>query len=597
MLPGDMLTSARQALKKSYLRIAALYVFFGFLWILFSDALLAFFLGSDALQFSLISAGKGIFFVLATGAMLYWLVRREYKREQTAAERLQDSEEAYRYLFLHNPRPMWIDDMQTMRFVEVNDAALMKYGYTREEFLSMSLLDIRPEEDHERLRESMRAARPVYDQSSNWRHKLKDGRLIDVEIDSYQMEWMGRPSALVIAHDVTERNATQQALIESELRLNRILDNMQEAVWVADIERQRIVYANPVARDLMGLSDLANEDALTVLDRALHPEDREQVFQATVEMITVRTPNTVQTFRVIGPDGEVHWVRQSLNLIEEGGTLLLEGIASDISDRVQAEQEHEERERLRALLDKEAEIRAQRQRFLSMVSHEFRTPITVISSSLEMIQRYGERMEPAQHAKHLERALSNVRRTNDLLTDMLMLSRTEAVAINKEFQVLDAEAICAETVHEMRVGLAENLTLIYEPGVRPAMVMSDVKILRQIVTNLLGNAIKYSPEGGTVTLRLSLESDYLCICVQDQGIGIPQEAIPTLFEPFTRAENARQISGTGLGLAIVKMCVDQHGGRIAVESEEGRGTTFRVYLPIAQAASESAETALSGGSR
>lgn len=596
-MSGDRLTFVRRALQKSYWRIAALYVFFGFMWILFSDALLALILGGDAARFSIISAGKGIFFVLATGAMLFWLVRREYKREQTAADRLQDSEEAYRYLFLHNPRPMWIYDRETLRFVEVNDAALAKYGYTREEFLAMDLYAIRPEEDHERLRQNLQMSRPVYEHSSNWRHKLKNGRVIDVEVDSHILEWQGRPSVLVIAHDVTERNDTQRALVENELRLNRILDNMQEAVWVADVERLRVVYANPVARELMGLSDLANGDALTVLDRALHPEDREQVLQATVEMIAARTPNTVQTFRAVGLDGEVHWVRQSLNLIEEGGALLLEGIASDISDRVQAEEEHEERERLRALLDKEAEIRAQRQRFLSMVSHEFRTPITVISSSLEMIQRYGERMEPAQHAKHLERALSNVRRTNDLLTDMLLLSRTEAVAINKEFQVLDAEAICAEAAHEMRLGLADNLTLVYEPGVRPAMVMSDAKILRQIVTNLLGNAIKYSPEGGTVTLRLSLESDHLCICVQDQGIGIPHEAIPTLFEPFTRAENARQISGTGLGLAIVKVGVDQHGGRIAVDSEEGQGAIFRVYLPIAQIASESAETALSDGSR
>lgn len=587
----------RQALQKSYLRISMLYVFFGFMWILLSDGLLALFLSGDAARFSLISASKGIFFVLATGSILFWLVRREDQRQQAAARYIQRSEEAYRYLFLHNPRPMWVYDLETLNFVEVNDATLAKYGYTREEFLAMDLYAIRPQEDHERLRQNLRMPRAVYEHSSNWRHKLKDGRIIDVEVDSHILEWQGRPSVLVIAHDVTERSAAQQALIESELRLNRILDNMQEAVWVADIERQRVVYANPFARMLMGLDNLANGDTFVVLDRALHPEDRDQVLQATVEMIATRTANTVQTFRVVGLDGAVHWVRQSLNLIEEGGALLLEGIATDISDRVQAEQEHEERERLRALLDKEAEVRTQRQRFLSMVSHEFRTPITVISSSLEMIQRYGERMDPAQRAKHLERALSNVRRTNDLLADMLMLSRAEAVAINKEFQMLDAEAICAETVHEMRVGLAENLTLIYEPGVRPALVTSDAKVLRQIVTNLLGNAIKYSPEGGTVTLRLSLESDHLCICVQDQGIGIPQEAIPTLFEPFTRAENARQISGTGLGLAIVKMGVDQHGGRITVESREGEGSTFRVYLPIAQAASESAETALSGGSR
>lgn len=221
----------RRALQKSYLRIAALYVFFGFMWILFSDALLAFFLGSDVLQYSLISIGKGIFFVLATGSMLYWLVRREYKRQQAAALHIQRSEAAYRYLFMHNPRPMWIYDLGTLRFVEVNDAALLKYGYMRDEFLAMDLYAIRPQEDHERLRQNLQMPRSLHEHSSSWRHKLKDGRIIDVEVDSYQLGWRGRPSILVITHDVTERNATQQALVESELRLNRILDNMQEAVW------------------------------------------------------------------------------------------------------------------------------------------------------------------------------------------------------------------------------------------------------------------------------------------------------------------------------------------------------------------------------
>lgn len=152
MSADKLLSLLRQALKKSYLRISVLYVLSAFVWISISDPLLGVIVGDNTQLLVILSTGKGYFYVGATALALWYLMRREYKREQAAAERLQRSEEAYRYLFLHNPRPMWIYDLETLRFVEVNAAALLKYGYTRDEFLAMDLYAIRPEEDHERLR-------------------------------------------------------------------------------------------------------------------------------------------------------------------------------------------------------------------------------------------------------------------------------------------------------------------------------------------------------------------------------------------------------------------------------------------------------------
>jgi len=175
--------------------------------------------------------------------------------QRLQAEDLQRQNEArFRLLFAGNPLPMWVYDLETLHFLEVNDAAVARYGYTRDEFLKLRLTDIRPAEDLRALADNLAHARPVLEESGPWRHLLKDGRIINVEITSHLMEWGGRRAALVVAQDITVRKRAEEALQESQTRLAAIFDSVQTGIFVIDPGVHRIVDANPVALQLVGAS-------------------------------------------------------------------------------------------------------------------------------------------------------------------------------------------------------------------------------------------------------------------------------------------------------------------------------------------------------
>jgi PAS domain S-box-containing protein len=179
-------------------------------------------------------------------------VARDVTERKRAEELQRESQERFRLLFAGNPLPMWVYDLETLRFLEVNDAAVDHYGYSRDEFLKLRLTDIRPPEDVPALEENLAQARPDLEASGPWRHQLKDGRIISVEITSHLMEWGGRHAALVVAQDITVRKRAEEALRESQARLEAIFDSVQTGIFVIDPEMHRIVDANPVALDLVG---------------------------------------------------------------------------------------------------------------------------------------------------------------------------------------------------------------------------------------------------------------------------------------------------------------------------------------------------------
>ena len=167
-------------------------------------------------------------------------------------ESLRESEERFRLLFYSNPQPMWVYDVQSLRFLEVNDAAVAHYGFSREEFLQMRICDIRPETDRRRLLDDVARSRDRLSHSGVWRHQLKDGRVIDVEITSHTLAFKGRHAALVLAHDMTKRKRAEEALRESEERLARVFETVAEGITVHDLDG-RIRFANPAAERLLGL--------------------------------------------------------------------------------------------------------------------------------------------------------------------------------------------------------------------------------------------------------------------------------------------------------------------------------------------------------
>ena len=236
-------------------------------------------------------------------------------------------------------------------------------------------------------------------------------------------------------------------------------------------------------------------------------------------------------------------------------------------------------EELAALLDQEKELNRLKSRFVSMVSHEFKTPLTTISLSNNLLKRYGERMSPEQKLEELQVIERTVEHMSELLENVLMVSRQEAGKIVFRPETVNVQQVCQKLVERFQAMSEETHTITFSLAGDRIQAIVDPKLLDHILSNLLSNAIKYSPAGGTVFFEFTGDKDEFVFQIRDEGIGISEADQQHLFESFHRGDNVGNIKGTGLGLSIVKQFVELHGGTISAESELNQGTTFTVVLP------------------
>jgi len=237
-----------------------------------------------------------------------------------------------------------------------------------------------------------------------------------------------------------------------------------------------------------------------------------------------------------------------------------------------------EQEILKAL-EKERELNALKSRFVTMASHEFRTPLSTILSSASLIAKYNTVEDGENRQRHIGRIKSAVNNLTTILNDFLSISRLEEGKIVSNPIPFDVEELTGEVVEEMSALVKDGQTIQCEHKGCPSVVL-DKNLTRNILINLISNAIKYSKEGKAIDVRTNLENSHLEIQVQDQGIGIPEAEQTHLFTRFFRAQNASNIQGTGLGLTIVKRYVELMQGTISFESQENKGTLFKIKIPV-----------------
>jgi signal transduction histidine kinase len=234
--------------------------------------------------------------------------------------------------------------------------------------------------------------------------------------------------------------------------------------------------------------------------------------------------------------------------------------------------------------DREVELANLKTQFVSMTSHEFRTPLSVILSSSELIEAYGERWNAEKRNQHLVRIQDAAKAMSRMLDGVLLIGRAQAGMLKLNPAPLALGDLASGVIDEVRsmVGRERKLDFVDESA--KDQVWMDEKLLRHILTNLLSNAFKYSPDESTVRFSVRHDGKQAVFEVRDEGIGIPEDERGQLFEAFHRMSNATTIPGTGLGLAVVKNSVDVHGGTIEVESEVGKGTRFIVRVPYIEEA-------------
>jgi signal transduction histidine kinase len=270
--------------------------------------------------------------------------------------------------------------------------------------------------------------------------------------------------------------------------------------------------------------------------------------------------------------GEVRHLQSSLFPIHSGGRRLLGGIVRDVTDQKRTE------EALQAAVRRERELNELKSRFVSMVSHEFRTPLATIMTLSSLLLGYRAQLTEEQQLDRLTRIQTQVHRLTTLLDDILAVGKAEAMRANFSPAPLDLDAFCREIIAgaEAAFDNASRIVFTWQATCQPVV---DQELLQPILMNLLSNALKYSPPASQINLAVACEPETVKFEISDEGIGIADEDQARLFETFQRGRNVGAVPGTGLGLVIVKQAVEAHRGQIEVESQLGQGTRVTVTLP------------------
>ncbi len=483
-------------------------------------------------------------------------------------EALKESEENYRNLFESVVDVIAVLDQKTGKILEINQAAEQLYGYTREELLTMSALDLSCEPDSTyRMLNLDNAYIPL-------RYNLKkDGTSVPVEIKTSQITIRGEKAVLSVIRDITARLKAEESLRESEARYRFLAENVSDIIARHDMDYS-ILYASPSVLPILGYTP---DEAMNLSSMDfVHPDDLSVLIRNVEELIKSGETKTF-SYRLKRKDGTYVWIESTARVIKDqktGETLEIIDVARDIDERMKAEEE------MKNALGKEKELIDLKSRFISMTSHEFGTPLCAILSTLELLENYGHKVTEEKKTHYLRQISTCARHMVNLLQDIILLGKFDVGKVKSHPVTVDVESLSREIIDEARITLQENHTLSYTVHGTAGVAIIDEDLYRCVLDNLLSNAIKYSPQGGEIELCLCFHDSSVVLEVRDRGIGIPEEDQELLFEIFHRATNVRNISGTGLGMAIIKRSLDLMGGTISFESKLEEGSTFTVTLPL-----------------
>ncbi len=477
----------------------------------------------------------------------------ERKRAEEAA---RESAERYRVLFEANPQPMWVWDAETLRFLAVNDAAIRHYGYTSEEFLGMTIKDIRPAEDVPRLVELTSHLGPGISTSGQWRHRTKDGTVIDVEVVSHNIDFGGRNARLVLATDVTERRKAEEQLARSERRFRALFESSLDGIVLVD-GGGLILDANSAAEAIL---DAARPSLVgRSLNEVFGSTDPERVRDLVSNLMVAGSRPTHSFLDMVSLNGGSKSLEiWGQRVAEPEQSMRFAVVIEDVSERKRMERRLVETERQASLGS-----------MAGYVAHEINTPLANISLLVAAARR---KTKDAELLEKLEKIDAQRRHASSIISDILSFSKQRETQ-RAETDLRKVVEIAADQVlSHRREGVRFELAL----GEAPVLLLVDPLQMQEVVSNLLKNAFE-ATSAGTVTIAVEDQGDKVLLRVEDTGTGITPEDIDRLFQPFfTTKQNA---GGTGLGLVLCQNVVSAHGGEIHVSSATGKGSVFTVTIP------------------
>jgi two-component system, cell cycle sensor histidine kinase and response regulator CckA len=497
-------------------------------------------------------------------------IARDVTERRLADTALRESEEHYRLLFDHNPHPMWVYDVETLGFVAVNSSAVRHYGYTREEFLSMTLADIRPSGEVAGLMMRLRESEGRDHVSRPSVHRKRDGEVIHVDITSHEMPVEGRRCRVVLAHDVTQRVRAEEALRESEERLRAQYRGLPVPTYTWRREGDDLVLRD--FNDAAGVLTHGRAAALVGRRASEIYAERPDILEDFRRCSEGREVVSRETLYRMASTGEEKYLRIAYAFVPPDVVM---AHVEDITERRALEEQFRQAQKLESV-----------GRLAGGVAHDFNNLLTAINGYADLLLR-SPSVEGAQRGR-----VSEIRRAGEraagLTRQLLAFSRKQVL----QPKLLDLNLIVSDTETMLRRMIGEDVQLHTNlaPGLHA--VRADPGQVEQVLMNLAVNARDAMPGGGHLTIEtrnVSLDEayagrhvavrpgDYVMMAVSDNGVGMDEATRRQIFEPFFTTKEAGK--GTGLGLSTVYGIVKQSGGNVWVYSEVGEGTTFKIYLP------------------
>jgi PAS domain S-box-containing protein len=500
----------------------------------------------------------------------------ERKRAQNA---LAESEARFSVAFQASPIFFGIARMSDGQFVLINDAFVTWSGYNREEVLGRNTTELivwERQEDREAYWTELRRTGSI--RARECRFRNRNGRLSTMLLSSEVIQLNSVPHMLTLGLDITERKQAEAELRASEARLResegRFSSAFHSSPIITGITREsdgRFVLVNDAALNWLGCS---REEVLgrTPVELGIweNPAERDRFWDDVRSSGSTRQ----RECRLRNRQGKVSTMLASGVAIEINGVGHLLVMMVDISQRKQAEAE------LQRTLTREMELSRLKSNFVSMVSHEFRTPLGIIQSSAELLRDFYQKMQPVERDEQLESITRNTRRMAGMMEEILIFSRLEAGKLDFSPGPVDLNAFCCRLVDEVLSATNRRCLIELSLNSVPLEAEADERLLGHIFTNLLSNAVKYSEPEAVVSFAIDRDGPDAVCTVRDAGIGIAEEDHQHLFRAFHRGTNVGSRPGTGLGLLMVKRCVELHKGNVRLVSKLGEGTTVTVRLPV-----------------
>lgn len=437
----------------------------------------------------------------------------------------------------------------------------------------------------------------------------EDGKYYSATVDPIIYDGKLTNEFVHIVRDLTEARQNEEALIESEERFRTIFFTNPDGLAITRLNSNEFIDVNPEFELMIGVkrkeiihspapkigiwtnsadwqsllnevneNGVAGNKEVEIIQKSgaklscLASASKLEIHNEIFILLLLRDV----TERIIAAR-EMEMLKNHLQELVEERTNALERVNSQLFEEIQKQKEYEMM--LKMALEKEQELNELKTRFISTISHEFRTPLTSIFSSTELIERKAKGSQEIKYFDYINRIKKSVDYLTKLLDEVIVINKAESGKLNFEPETMDLKEFCEEIVEEAEITFKELHNFIRNYNLDNKKYLLDRKLLKFIVSNLISNACKYSPNGGNIELNVSSDETDLIIKIKDEGIGIPEEDREHIFEPFNRSKNSINIPGTGLGLSIVKRSVDLHNGEISFTSDVGNGTQFIVKIP------------------